>query len=176
MKKSKKILLILSVFILIFSSGCQKQKNTNTENENTNSNLNESTELTPEQVLAQMDAAEGVGLEQGSITVAIISPEEEKFSQSQARFYNAQIKGLVNGSSCTCDWKFYLNEYDEETLYQQMDDRQCTGSDKNTGLVCGFTSTFINSRGDLRVVVDVEVEKDGQIVQTASDEKKYRVE
>lgn len=174
---NKKIILILFILAIV-SSGCSKdeQNEINSSEQQKQEVAQESDTLTPEEVLAQMDAQEGVGIEQGPVTATIISPTEEKFSQSQARFYNARIDGLVAGSSCLCDWKFYLNEYDEETLFQQMDDRQCTGSDRDQGLTCGFTSTFINSRGDLRVHLDVEVTKDGQIVQTASDEKEYKVE
>lgn len=175
---NKKSFLIIFIFALVLG-GCSKTENQNSNTQKSNetqAQQNDDHTLTPEEVLAQMDAQEGVGLEQGPVTVNIISPTEEKFSQSQARFYNAKIDGLVAGSSCSCDWKFYLNEYDEETLFQKMDNRQCTGSDRSQGLNCGFTSTFINSRGDLKVHVDVEVKKDGQIVQTASAEKMYKVE
>ncbi len=133
-------------------------------------------ELTPEEVIARLNEEEGIGVEQGPVEAEIISPEEESFMPSQARLYRARIEGLEKGSKCTCNWKFYLNEYDEEVLYQQMDDRPCTGGDLEEGLVCGFTTTFIKSRGDLRVHVDVEVEKQGEIVQTAEAEKMYKVQ
>lgn len=178
MKKIKTLLFFTCLFSALFIlSACSPDNRKETEkSENTPVKITAEENLSPEEVLARMDAAEGVGLIQGPVEVKIISPEEEKFSQGQARNYQASIDGLVNGSSCYCDWKFYLNEYDEETLYQQMNDRQCTGTNTSGSLVCGFTSNFIKSRGDLRVHVDIRVNKDGGVVQTSSAEKKYRVE
>jgi len=182
MKKIVFVFLVLSVFLL---TGCTSK----TSPDEHQKNLEDLTKITkeveksgddtptPEEVLARMDAAEGVGMEQGEVTVTIISPEEEKFFQGQARFYNARIDGLVPGSKCYCDWSFYLNEYDDETLYETMNDRQCTEVNSGDGLVCGFTSTFIRSRGDLRVHVDVEVKNyQGEVTVNASAEKMYRVE
>lgn len=137
--------------------------------------------LTPEEVIAQMDRAEGIGVEQGPIEVEIVSPEEKDFMPSQARHYRAEIEGLKIGSSCYCDWRFYLNENNEEVLYKEMNDRQCTPVEENQNgedrlYVCGFTTTFIDKIGELRVEVEVEVEKQGEIVETEKVYKKYIVQ
>lgn len=172
--------LIFAITCSLLLTACAQSSTANPTPISTPTNTAQDT-LTPEEVLAQMDAAEGIGLEQGPINVQIISPTEASFSPSQARFWNAQIDGLVTGSRCSCDWKFYLNEYDQETLYQQMDDRQCTPSNDpavpEEARVCGFTSTFIQNRGDLRVTVDVTVtNRDGQTPQAADIEQTYRVQ
>ena len=174
----KKTTFIFFVLALLLITGCVKKESSSTVNKiNDTSVQSDTQELTPEEVLARMDAEEGVGVEQGPVSVDIISPEGDKFQPGQARFYNAKVDGLEAGRSCSCDWKFYLNEYDEETLYETMDDRRCTGSDRSQGLVCGFTSTFVSDRGDLRVTVDVEVKNyQGEVEQTATTEKKYRVQ
>lgn len=126
--------------------------------------------LTPEEVLARMDAEEGVGADPGNVEVSIVSPEGEVFSQGQARMYDAKIENLPQGFSCLCHWKFYLNEYAEEVLYKEMD-IPCTA----TG--CGFTSTFIENRGDLRVKLDLDIINFGkEKVREISTERKYQVQ
>lgn len=126
--------------------------------------------LTPEEVLERMDAEEGIGVEQGPVTVTIVSPKEEKFMQSQARMYKAEIDGMAQGMRCVCHWSFYLNQYDTEELYREQD-TPCTPD------WCGFTSTFIDSRGDLRVTVDVDVMNNKrEVQQTGTAEANYRVE
>lgn len=133
------------------------------------------TVLTPEEVLARMDAEEGVGVEQWPIGVTITSPVEPTFIPWQARMYEAAIAGVATGRRCRCDRSFYLDQYAEEALYETMPDRQCTP--KNDALVCAFTHTFIRDRGDLRVRVDVEViDRADQVVATGSAEATYKVQ
>lgn len=186
------IVLIIIVAVVLLILGCSNKD----ENANQNQSSSEirsdqefpdetdsQEELTPEEVIAQLDRAEGIGVEQGPIVVEIISPEEKSFMPSQARHYRAEIEGLKTGSQCSCDWKFYLNENNEEVLYQEMLDRPCTPvGDENSQTVedkihvCGFTSTFIDKIGELRVEVEVEVEKQDEIVEQASAEKIYTVQ
>lgn len=181
MSRTNVIVFVFAIGMLFAIAGCTKT-NTSKDTLDTVPDVSISDEttkqgLTPEEVLAQMDAAEGVGIEQGPISIEIQSPKEERFMMSQARFYNAVITGVATGYRCSCDWDFYLNEYDEETLYEQMPDRQCTAGREDGLLECGFTSTFINSRGDLRVAVTATVtDRQGEPVQTAYAEAQYRVE
>jgi hypothetical protein len=187
------IIAIIVVILLLLIFGCSnKNKPENSKQDLTeirsdeefpDSNVGQENQeaLTPEEVIAQMERAEGIGVEQGPIEVEIISPEEKSFMPSQARHYRAEIKGLKTGSSCYCDWKFYLNENNEEVLYREMDDRQCTSVGENQNgedrlYVCGFTTTFIDKIGELRVEVEVEVEKQGEIVETEKAYKKYIVQ
>ena len=186
------IILIIIVAIVVFVFGCSDKKEQKDQNQSlkeirSDQEFPESEvgqegqeALTPEEVIAQMDRAEGIGVEQGPIEVEIVSPEEKSFMPSQARHYRAEIKGLKTGSSCYCDWKFYLNENNEEVLYKEMDDRQCTPVEENQNgedrlYVCGFTTTFIDKIGELRVEVEVEVEKQGEIVENEKVDREYVV-
>jgi hypothetical protein len=131
--------------------------------------------LTPEEVIARLDREEGIGVKQGPIEVEIISPEGEFFVPSQARHYQAEIEGIETGSRCRCDWKFYLNENNEEVLYKEMADRQCSSKEDSQNKFCGFTTTFIDKIGELRVEVEVEVEKQKKIVENGIAERTYIV-
>lgn len=184
------ILFLAIIFLILLIFGCSENSNQSKENhlnneirsdqEFSDSGEDLEQELTPEQVIAQLEKAEGIGVKQGPIAVEIISPEEEIFSPSQAKHYRAEIEGLKTGSSCSCDWKFYLNENIEEALYKEMTDRPCTtvneGLEDEQLYVCGFTSTFIDKVGELRVEVAVEVEKQNEIVETVKTEKTYMIE
>jgi len=174
----KLIYTVIFVALIGLLAACQPQSNvTEPEAENQKvESVEEQSGLTPEEVIARMDQADGVGVEQGPISVEIISPTEPTFEPSQARLYKAAIDGVAKGRNCSCDWKFYLNQYDQEAPYQQMGDRQCTPQEDGQ-YVCAFTSTFIKDRGDLQVLVEVEVgDRQGEVVQTGSAEKTYRVQ
>jgi hypothetical protein len=149
------------------------QKNDQDFSENERGDSQEA--LTPEEVIARLDREEGIGVEQGPIEVEIISPEGEFFVPSQARHYQAEIGGIEIGSRCSCDWKFYLNENNEEVLYKEMADRQCSSKEGSQNKFCGFTTTFIDKIGKLRVEVEVEVEKQGEIVENGIAERTYIV-
>ncbi len=187
-KKSKKRIIIIIIVILLalflsislLSKGDNK-KSADLDEDDINSgdmymgSEDENKTLTPEEVIARMNAEDGTGIEQGPISAEIISPEGEVFMPGQARHYQAQVLGLENGSRCSCDFKFYLNENNEEYLYREMDDRGCSKKSEVEGHVCGFTTTFIEKIGELRVFVDVEVEKQDEIVQTATAQRMYIV-
>jgi hypothetical protein len=166
------LLLLLSV---LFNNNKDGERTDNGETFQDVEDQSMSKELSPEEVIARMNEEDGIGIEQGSVKVEIISPEEEIFYAGQARHYQAQVLGLVNGSRCSCDWKFYLNENNEEYLYQEMEDRGCSVNSYGEGHICGFTTTFIENIGELRVHVDIEVKKGGEIVQRAETDRMYKV-
>lgn len=178
-QKTKTIIIVLTILLFLFLLINLLLGGANNENSEIINNddqfVSEDQGLTAEEVINRMNEEEGVGIDQGPIELEIISPEGELFVLGQSRHYRAQILGLVNGSRCKCDWTFYLNEYDEEYLYQEMSDRPCTNNGNDT-YVCGFTSTFIENLGELRVHVDVEVEKQGEIVQRAEADRMYIVQ
>jgi hypothetical protein len=180
--KTKKIIIIIVIFLAIFLFVSLITRNSDENNTKVMGDDNEKSgveaeddELSPEEVIARMDKEEGIGVEQGPVDVEIIGPEGEAFMPRQARYYQAQVLGLENGSSCNCDFKFYLNENNEEYLYKEMTNRGCTRRASVEGQVCGFTSSFIAKVGELRVHVDVEVEKQDEIVQTATADRMYIV-
>lgn len=110
------------------------------------------------------------------VSVTIVSPEEETFSPSQARLWKAQVHNYVSefGQLASCEWRFYLNENNEEVLYREQETSAIlsTGGD-NT---CAFTDTFIDRQGKLRAEVTVHV-KDMQdnILETFVAERNYVV-
>jgi len=183
--KNKKIIIIVVILLALFLSISllseigDDEKNERGENDNgemfEDLQDKDDDELTPEEVIARMDREEGIGVEQGPVDVEIIGPEGEVFMPRQARHYQAQVLGLENGSRCSCDFEFYLNENNEEYLYKEMKDRPCTRRTSVEGQVCGFTTTFIAKTGELRVHVDVEVEKQDEIVQRAQADRMYIV-
>lgn len=182
--KNKKVIIVIVIFLVLFLfisliTGNDNENNNEMVGDDNGESFVEAEdnddELTPEQVIERMNREEGIGVEQGPINVELISPEEEEFMPMQARHYQAQILGLENGSRCSCDFKFYLNENNEEYLYKEMADRGCSQKDSVEEHVCGFTTTFIEKIGELRVHVDVEVEKQDEIVQTAQADRMYIV-
>ena len=89
--------------------------------------------------------------------------------------YQATITGVASGKRCWCDRYYYLNEYDEEVLYQEKLGIFC--SPKEDAHVCAFTSTFIDRVSELRVGVDVEVaDRDYALLATGSAEAIYKVQ
>lgn len=131
--------------------------------------FNDDENLTPEEVLRRMDEAEKVVMD-GPISIDIVSPEGDNFMQSQARMYEAKITNFPKNAQGECAWKFFLNQYDEEALYEEMQ-TQIIQSE------CGFTSTFIENRGDLRVVVKATI-KDPitkEVLDEVTAERKYKV-
>lgn len=167
MKKSVIILVGLGVFVLAGCGSKQPIEENKIQKEISGEAENSSNQLAQKEVLARMDAEKGTDVEQGEISVEIVSPTEKKFAPSQARMYKAEVDGVEYGFRSYCHWKFYLNEDedDEEELYEEKDG------------TCHFTSTFIKDQGELRVHVDVEVKNsEGETIQTAQAEKKYQVE
>ncbi|WKZ24097.1 MAG: hypothetical protein QY312_00615 [Candidatus Dojkabacteria bacterium] len=96
-------------------------------------------------------------VENTKLEVRITSPTEETFQPRQARMWSADIlnfKGMITRFA-SCEWRFYLNENNSEALYQEQVTRAVLSEGKEN--TCGFTSTFIEKRGKLRVEVTVIV-------------------
>lgn len=115
--------------------------------------------------------------EKKEVIVNIVSPEEETFSPRQARMWSAKIDNFESeyGNFGFCDWKFYLNENNDEVLYKEETVRTVlsTGGD-NT---CAFTSTFIEKVGKLRAEVTVRVTDFQEVLkETYKAERNYLVE
>lgn len=113
----------------------------------------------------------------GPITLEITSPEEETFIPRQARMWKAELKNYVNdyGTPAECKWSFYLNENNEETLYQQQDGRAVLSTDGENS--CAFTSTFIEKVGKLRAVIDLNVtDASGNVKENHHAERSYIVQ
>ncbi len=90
------------------------------------------------------------------LKLTIISPEEETFIPRQARYYNALAEGNYKWSNqVKCKWEFYLNQNNEEALYETMDNSGILSGE--TKEVCGFTPTFIEDVGVLRVKLSMTV-------------------
>lgn len=186
-KESNKLLIILlflllllllgygiySLFIKKDTSEVNVVDSQNTETIDSDSEDNQDGTLTPEEVIGQL---EGESTLEGDIVMSIISPEEKTFVPNQARLWKAELQGIENDVSfaVNCHWKFYINENNEEVLYKEMDNR--SGLTKENPEICGFTSTFIDKVGKLRVVLQAEVVKSGnEVVDTFTAEREYTV-
>lgn len=129
--------------------------------------------LTAEDVLEQMKEATSVG---SKVQMSIVSPKEEDFQMSQARMWEAQLDGIETdkGLRAICHWEFYLNQNNEEVLYQEMENR--SGVSKQDPTLCGFTSTFIDSRGKLRVKLTAQIQNGyGELLEAFTAESNYTV-
>lgn len=173
--KNKKIVIVvvgilLTVSALFFLKTSDNKKNlTNTPLLQDTAVVSESNEMSAEDVIKMMDDLENVVIPE-NVSAEIIGPEGETFQMSQARMYEAAVSNLPENARGDCSWKFYLNEYNEEVLYREMEGQLIQGT-------CSFTSTFIDKRGDLRVVVDIAI-KDyyrKNVLKTLSAERMYKV-
>ncbi len=129
-----------------------------------------------EVVFADTETETAEAPERGPMNLVIIGPEEEEFLQSQARMYKARLENNYDyiDKFANCNWKYYLNEYDEEVFYREQENRSLLK--ENTQEVCGFTSTFIDKRGKLRVVLTVDiVATNSDVLQTLVAERDYTV-
>jgi preprotein translocase subunit SecF len=178
-KKDKKRYIIIVLLLLLFISVYffflreKSNKDINISDKNTQQIEEDQDSLTPEEVLEQLEGAKDIGSE---VKMSITSPEEETFSQGQARMWEAELDGIETekGLSATCHWEFYLNEYNEEVLYEEMENR--SGVSREDPTLCGFTSTFINSKGKLRVKLTADIKNSyGEILETFTAERKYTV-
>ena len=110
-------------------------------------------------------------------TFSIISPEGDAFEKGQARGWKAKLENYESelDAMADCNWKFYLNENNEEILYQEQTGRVILSIDGKN--YCGFTSTFIENRGELRVVVTINfTDKITQLEETYTAEREYIVD
>ncbi len=186
MTKSPKIFLIaiLVILLVVFAFYLFSRNNRSNQIDNgaslqtsqlsdTLSSDESQKELTPEEVLQQMEEPTSIGQ---NVQMSIISPTEETFMAKQARMWQAQLEGIEVDKSfrAICHWEFYLNQYDDEVLYQQMDNKSAVSS--QSPQLCAFTSTFIENKGKLRVKLNVEVQNGyNEIIGNYTAEAKYTV-
>lgn len=166
---SKKWLIVILLICVLIGIILLKPKNNTTQvsSEDTVDVVNQ--EMEPAPIVAEKELQ--------PVSVTIISPEEETFIPRQARMWKAQVNNFVSdiGSLGICEWRFYLNENNEEVLYKEQETKVVlsTGGDNS----CAFTSTFIEKRGKLRAEVTIHV-KDMQdnILETFVSERSYIVQ
>ena len=123
------------------------------------------------------DSGEGVDAveKEHALKLTIISPEEETFIPRQARMYNSFLEGnqKYDFASVRCNWKFYLNENNEETLIQEMNNTGVMSGESKE--LCGFTSTFIDRVGKLRVVLSLTLYNAMGDLESIEAERTYTV-
>ncbi len=180
-ENSKKIIILIVILLLLFAGIAFSRNlffggNSNTkdpvtpiETTNQNQNIDSSEELSAEEALRLLEEGEKIEVT-GTMTAEIVSPEGEVFMPSQARMYEADITNFPKNASGECQWSFYLNQYDQEELYQEMTTPVIQDS-------CKFTSTFIANQGELRVEVRVIATdgSGGEIVAETIAEREYTV-
>jgi hypothetical protein len=186
MKKNKKIIFLFAiiffaVLVVISKNNLFRDKTVgesgsgekNPQSAGSDSQVDEDDSLTPEEVIKQLEGGDTLG---DNLQLAIVSPEEEVFMPGQARLWRAEFSNIETDDYFTaeCKWSFYLNENNEEVLYKEQE--ISSGVSKNSPQVCGFTSTFIEKRGELRAVLDVKITKSsGEIIGEHQAERTYRV-
>lgn len=167
------IVLILSYFFFIKKDSPKVDQNSKTQDSSMESENNTEEPSYVEEYIRQSNDPIILG---DNIKLSIISPEEETFIARQARMWQASISELnqrVSGRAI-CHWKFYLNENNDEVLYQEMENSSIISKDDLE--ICGFTSTFIEKRGKLRAKLDIDIQNIfGDILGTYSAEKNYIV-
>jgi hypothetical protein len=168
------VILFLLLYLFVFRN---KEEDTTQNTDKSTSSETEDDTLTPEEELANLggDDTETSSLGE-STTMSIINPEGETFSMSQARMWQAEFEDIEIDESLTavCHWKFYMNEYNEEVLYQEMENKSVISKSNPKG--CTFTSTFIDVRGELRVVLSVDIKNSyGEILESYTAERSYTV-
>jgi hypothetical protein len=109
------------------------------------------------------------------LKISIISPEGETFETSQARFYKALAEGNFKyDNQVRCNWEFFLNQNNEEALYQTMENKSILSEESQD--VCGFTSTFIEDAGVLRVKLTMTVyDRLNENIESVTAERVYTV-
>lgn len=151
--------VVLILLIIIFSGG--KSNTKIQDNYDKNSENGEEAALA---VLAAMDEAELTG----PLNLEIVSPQEKKILQGQARFYHANVSGCPYNTHCICRWNFYLTQTNKEELSKVQDtDYTATG--------CGFTSPF-EIPGTLRLEVEfISIDSSKKETVLLTDERNYNV-
>ncbi len=162
-------ILLLTLFIYLFLN---KKDNKEQENLDNTPEQSESEDyLTSEEEYPEVPTTISE-----NVTMKIISPEGETFEKSQARGWKAQLEGMETNNSfrVECHWEFFLNENNEEVLYEQMDNSSIVS--KEDPDLCGFTSTFIDSRGKLRVKLTADIQNAyGESLKIFTAERSYTV-
>ncbi|MFA5622801.1 MAG: hypothetical protein WC981_01040 [Candidatus Dojkabacteria bacterium] len=151
--KNNKYLLILLISLLLlvalfffFNDRASRKKSSDINNDTVSVNQDE-----------QQSEDENEKEVVHDLKLTIISPEEETFEKGQARMYNAHIEGNSKYRSALvkCKWEFFLKGSTQEVLYKEMESTGVLGLEPKD--VCGFTSTFIEARGELRVKLTLTI-------------------
>ena len=187
--KSKNIIIIVAIVlvllacsissVLIIKSIINKKDDNNNQNTQEANTETQNNEQNPDNTSNENEENEANTEEEivkeHNLTLTIISPEEDTFVPRQARYYNALAEGNTKYSNnVKCHWDFYLNQNNEETLYKTMDNTGILSGE--TKELCGFTSTFIEAQGELRVVLTVTVYNAiDDNLETVTAERKYTV-
>lgn len=168
MLNKKKLTILIIVILLVITTGIVffVNKDSNEENQEIDNTVNNQQEEEEEEEEEKIEH---------NLKLSIISPEEEIIFPSQARMYNALAQG--NGKYSTlvnCHWEFFLNENNEEVLYKFMDNTGVLEGESKE--ICGFTSSFMDRIGKLRVVLTVTVSNyKNEILETVTAERRYIV-
>ncbi len=166
MDKKKKIILFVILFIVILLIGYFVINSKKDVDPKTDSTITEEEE---NEIVEEKNEITH------NLKMTIVSPEEDTFSAGQARMYDALVEGNAKYTNqIKCHWEFFLNQNNEETLYQVMDNTgTLSGESKN---VCKFTSTFIESTGVLRVKLTITVfDYTNDNIESISAERTYTV-
>lgn len=109
------------------------------------------------------------------LKLTIISPEGDTIFPGQARMYEALLEGNQKYESARvrCNWKYYLNENNKEVLIQEMDNSSVMFGESKE--VCGFTDTFIDRVGKLRVVLNITLFNAMEDLESVEAERLYTV-
>lgn len=181
MQKKKILVLVIIILLLALSFALSGKEGAETEQiaQEQPDATEEQSDMTMEEYEAELFEDRQQTEPQGPVELTIVSPEEETFIPRQARMYDAVIANftpsITGYSTASCRWKFYLNENNEEALYKEMTNRAIVTAERKN--ICGFTSTFIESRGELRVELNLDIlDKDGNVLETLVAERKYRVQ
>lgn len=172
MLKNKKLIALiigLLILILIVFFG---YKLLNKEKDTTSEASIEQTEDLEEEEIEEVPTSLGE-----NVNMRLVSPEGESFEKGQARMWRAELEGIEKekGFRATCHWEFFLNENNDEVLYQEMDNSSIVS--KEDPKLCGFTSTFIEKRGKLRAKLTAEIKNAyGEVIETFTAERSYTVE
>ena len=130
-----------------------------------------------QQVIQEIEDGDDEEVEQKEhlLKLTIISPEGETIFPGQARMYEALLEGnqKYDYARVRCNWKYYLNENNEEVLIQEMDNTSLMSGESRE--VCGFTSTFIEKVGKLRVVLNMTLHDAIEDLESIEAERTYIV-
>lgn len=182
-KKDRKWLLILLLLLLLLifglffyraRLGAPKEVEAPQLNEEQIAEDGNESDLSPEDVLKSFEQDDSLG---SNVELSIVSPEEDTFMPGQARLWRGEFANIETEDSfrADCHWKFYLNQNNEEVLYKEMEN--ASGVSKQNPKVCGFTSTFIESRGVLRAELNIKVKNNsGETLENYQAERKYTVQ
>lgn len=166
MKSRKTFILLVSVIVVVilFFGVISLINNSEKQKEDT---VNNDTDM-----LEEKNAEDKI---EHNLQLSIISPEESIIYSAQARMYEALVEGNGKYSKMVkCNWKFYLNENNEEVLYREQDNTGILSGESKK--LCAFTSKFIDRVGKLKVVLTMTVyDAANPNIETITAQREYTV-